>query len=106
MLTVIESPLFSKLWSDYWTETEYDAFISYIASNPEAGDVIPGSGGCRKVRWTRSGTGKRGGVRVIYVTQLLGGSLALLVIYGKSAVDNIPTKILRDIAKEFEHAHG
>jgi len=41
-------------------------FVNYIACNPEAGDVIPESGGVRKVRWSRSGAGKRGGARVIY----------------------------------------
>jgi hypothetical protein len=43
MLTVIESPLFTKLWSDYWTEEERGEFAAYLANNPDAGDVIPGS---------------------------------------------------------------
>jgi len=105
MLTIIESPLFTKLWPDYWNEEEYDDFITYIATNPEAGAVIPGSGGCRKVRWMRPGTGKRGGVRVIYATHFSGGNLVLLLIYGKSSVENIPAKVLREIAKEFEDAN-
>ena len=66
MLTIIESPLFTKLWPDYWSEEERGEFAAFIASNPEAGDVIPGSGGCRKIRWSRAGADKRGGVRVIY----------------------------------------
>jgi hypothetical protein len=49
-----------------WHEDERNAFVDYIARNPEAGDIIPDSGGVRKVRWSRAGTGKRGGVRVIY----------------------------------------
>jgi len=106
MLTVIESPLFTKHWPDYWNEPEHDAFVTYIATNPDAGDVIPGTGGCRKVRWMRPGAGKRGGVRVIYVTNFGNGNVALLLIYGKSAVENIPAKILREIAKEFENARG
>jgi hypothetical protein len=60
MLTVIESPLFTKLWPDYWSEDERGEFAAYVANNPEAGDVIPGSGGCRKIRWRRTGSGKRG----------------------------------------------
>jgi hypothetical protein len=43
MLTVIESPLFSKLWPDYWSEEERGEFAGFIANNPEAGDVVPGS---------------------------------------------------------------
>ncbi|MDP1696348.1 MAG: hypothetical protein Q8L45_00950 [Xanthomonadaceae bacterium] len=50
MFTVIETPLFAKLWGDYWTEDERTEFAAFLATNPEAGDVIPQSGGCRKVR--------------------------------------------------------
>ena len=104
MLTIIESPLFSKLWPDYWTEAERGEFAAFIAGNPEAGDVIPGSGGCRKIRWSRPGLGKRGGVRVIYTTRLASGAIVLLVIYAKSAAENIPAHILREIAEEMSHA--
>jgi hypothetical protein len=55
MFTIIETPAFSKLWPDYWDEDELGEFVSWLAINPEAGDVIPGSGGCRKVRWARPG---------------------------------------------------
>ena len=77
MLTVIESPLFSKLWPDYWSEEERGEFVAFIANTPEASDVVPGSGGCRKIRWSRNGAGKRGGVRVIYTTRLSTGALVL-----------------------------
>ena len=66
MLTVIETPLFSKLWPAYWTEDERGAFAAFMAEHPDEGDVVPGSGGVRKVRWSRAGTGKLGGVRVIH----------------------------------------
>jgi len=71
-----------------------------LAANPEAGDVIPQSGGCRKMRWSRAGMGKQGGVRVIYFNRLAQGSIVLLVIYAKSAQDNISADILRRIVKE------
>jgi len=104
MLTIIESPLFTKLWPDYWTEDERGAFMTFLASNPEAGAVIPGTGGCRKVRWGIEGRGKSGSVRVIYTAQLASGALVALLIYGKGATDNIPAHILRKIAKEMNHA--
>ena len=66
MRTVSETPVFIRYAAEVWSEAERLEFISYIAANPEAGAVIRGSGGCRKVRWSRSGTGKRGGARVIY----------------------------------------
>lgn len=76
----------------------------FLASNPAAGKVIPGSGGCRKSRWMRQGGGKRGGVRVIYTARLARESLVLLVIYAKSARDNIPAHLLRAISEEMGDA--
>lgn len=105
LLTVIESPLFARDWADYWTEEEHADFIAYLAGDPECGDVVPGSGGCRKVRWGRGGFGKRAGVRIIFTTQLANGAIVALLIYGKGAVDNIPAHVLRQIAEEFGHAH-
>jgi len=104
VLTIIESPLFTKLWPDYWTEEERAEFSSFLASDPDVGDVVPGSGGCRKIRWARTGSGKRGGVRVIFTSQLKSGAIVLLVIYSKSAKDNIPAHIIKQIAEEMGHA--
>ena len=104
MLTVIETPLFSKLVSDYWTEDERADFASYIAVNPDGGDVVSGTGGVRKVRWRRPGAGKRGGVRVIYFDRRANGEVWLLLIYAKSDNENIPAHILRDIREEIENA--
>ena len=103
MFTVIESPLFSRLWPDYWTEAERGDFVAYLAANPEAGELIVGSGGCRKVRWSLPGVGKSGGVRVIYTARLKNGTLVLLTIYGKSARETIPAHILRKLAEELGH---
>ena len=101
---MIETPLFSRQVDDYWTEGDRCAFISWLSANPEAGDVIPGTGGIRKVRWFRPGSGKRGGVRVIYFNQLANGEIWLLLIYAKSARDNIPAHTLRAIREEIENA--
>jgi hypothetical protein len=103
MLTVIESPLFTKLWPDYWSADEHAEFAAHLARDPDAGDLIPGSGGCRKIRWARPGMGKRGGVRVIYTARLKSGSLVLLTIYSKNTQDNIPSHVLRKIAEELDH---
>ena len=101
MLTIIESPLFTKLWTDYWSEEERAEFCIYLANKPNAGDLILGSGGCRKIRWSSGSFGKRGGVRVIYSTHLRNGAIVLLVIYGKNTTENIPAHILKKIAEEF-----
>ena len=103
MYTIIETPTFAADARDLWSEDERGAFCAWIAGNPEAGAVIPGSGGCRKVRWARSGTGKRGGVRVIYFTRLANGEIWLLVMYAKSVRGSIPAHILKSIREELEN---
>ena len=102
MFTVIETPTFSRLCLDYWTEDERGAFAAWIAANPESGDVVPGSGGCRKVRWSRAGTGKRGGVRVIHYNQLPDGKIHLLLIYAKGVRDNVPAHLLFKIKEALD----
>ena len=106
MFTVVETPTFVRLSEDCWTEADRSGFITFIASNPDAGDVVPGSGGLRKVRWGRAGQGKRGGVRVIYYNRLANGEIWLLLIYGKSVKDNIPSHVLRQVKEEIENGQG
>ena len=81
-------------------------FRVWLAANPLAGDVIPGAGGLRKVRWSRAGMGKRGGTRVIYFNHLATGEIALLMVYTKAKFDNVPTDFLMLLKKEFEHAQS
>lgn len=64
MRTVIETPTFQKQAEKIWSEDERLNFIDWIASNPLAGDVIPGADGARKVRWSIAGKGKRGGLEL------------------------------------------
>lgn len=97
MLTIAETEVFKSDADKIWTADERIEFCTFIAANPEAGDVIPRSGGCRKVRWSRAGTGKRGGVRVIYYNRLDDGVIWLLVIYAKAERGNIPAHILRQV---------
>jgi hypothetical protein len=97
MLTVIETLLFSKLWPAYWTEGERGAFAAFMAAHPDEGDVVPGSGGVRKVRWSRAGTGKSGGVRVIYFVRNELGELVLLFMYAKSKLDTLKASTLKEM---------
>lgn len=102
MFTVVETDLFRKQWPNYWTEDERGEFAAYIADAPGAGDVVPGSGGIRKVRWRRAGTGKSGGVRVIYFVRTAEGEIVLLLIYSKSRTDNITGATLKEIRRALE----
>jgi len=94
VFTVIETPTFTRLWPDYWSKDERGEFVAWLVANPEAGDVVKGSGGFRKVRWSRAGTGKRGGVRVIHYNRLASGVIYLLLIYAKGTQDSILGKTL------------
>ena len=102
MLTVVESPIFQKLWPRYWDEDERAEFASFIALNSEAGSVIRGSGGVRKVRWAREGTGKSGGVRIVYLTRSEAGEVYLLTMYAKSESENISLSTLKEIRRALE----
>jgi|GEM_PF-3123762 len=79
--TVRETVLFQGLVTALLTERERTELIDALAVNPLVGDVIPGAGGLRKVRWRRDGMGKSGGVRVIYFNRLASGEVVLLWIY-------------------------
>ena len=102
MLTVIETPEFISWASKIWSDAERIEFIDWISENPEAGDVIPGSGGLRKVRWVRAGMGKRGGARVIYFIRTARGEVVLVLVYAKAKFDNISTSVLRAIKEKLD----
>ena len=75
-----------------------------IAKNPKQGDVIPGTNGVRKLRWSRAGMGKRGGVRVIYFVQDALGRIWLLTVYAKSSQENIAVSTLNRLKEVAENA--
>lgn len=81
-----------------WTEGERVGFIDFVARNPEAGDLIPETGGVRKIRWRRQGSGKRGGVRVIYFYHSANAPLFLLMIYAKAAREDVSPDAMRALA--------
>lgn len=99
---VVETPLFQRQWPLYWTEEERGVFAAYIAAHPAAGDVVPESGGIRKVRWSCSGSGKSGGVRAIYFTRTSEGEVVLLTLYAKAKADNITGAKLKEIRRALE----
>jgi hypothetical protein len=99
MHTVTETDIFIRYAEAVWSDAERTAFIVWIAANPLAGDVIPGSGGCRKIRWSRPGMGKRGGVRVIYFN-MPDGRIWLLIVYAKAKFDNLPADFLARLKSE------
>lgn len=106
VLTIYETPTFVAEAARIWSDEERLEFFAWIATEPEAGAVIKGSGGCRKVRWSLPGSGKSGGARVIYFTHLAAGELCMLLVYPKSEKDTIPGHILKEVRKEIEDARA
>ena len=89
LLTVVEMTPFIHAVQEVWSESERIAFISYIAENYEAGALIQGAAGLRKIRWTRPGIGKRGGVRVIYYYYDQGAPVFLITAFAKNEKENL-----------------
>lgn len=100
MFQFIESRLFERLIYEYLDDENYGSMQTWLSQSPESGDLVPRSGGCRKLRWQIAGRGKRGGVRVIYYVKLRDGRIWLLTIYGKGATDNIPGHLLKALKEE------
>lgn len=82
----VEAPLFTQLLSQYLSDEEYRALQGVLARDPEAGDVMPGTGGFRKLRWSdrRRGKGKRGGLRIIYYYLMSDRQIWFIMLYGKN----------------------
>ena len=75
----------------------------HLQEKPDAGDIVRGSGGVRKVRWAPEGKGKSGGVRVIYYWKKSGYEIWMLTVYSKSERASIPGHLLKKIAEAIEH---
>jgi mRNA-degrading endonuclease RelE of RelBE toxin-antitoxin system len=95
--TIVETKIFQKYAADIWDDSEREEFIAWLAANPEAGDVIQGTKGLRKVRWSKKGAGKSGGTRIIYFNRLNQGLIWLLIIYTKTKFDTLPTEFLNKL---------
>lgn len=89
LITVVETPLFVRLAGGIWGDDERLEFITFIAANTTIGDVIPETGGVRKIRWSPPGTGKRGGARVVYFYHDDERPLYLLLAYLKGRKEDL-----------------
>ena len=102
MISFVETKLFTRLVQEYLSDDEYSKLQQVLLSDPEAGAVIPGSGGVRKLRWGVAGRGKRGGIRVIYFLRTRQGQIWMLTLYAKNVAENISAKILKQIKEEID----
>lgn len=108
MLEFLETPVFTRQITGLLSDFEYAALQGALVVNPEAGDLIPGTGGLRKIRWHESqrGKGKRGGVRVIYYTYRPEGVIYMLLAYSKGEKEDLSAsekRVLKQfVEEEFE----
>ena len=102
MLEFVETPLFTRLVERYLSDDGYVELQNYLAEHPEAGDVVRGSGGVRKLRWAMQGQGKRGGMRVIYYLKLTENRIWMLTLYAKNVRETIPTHALKQIKEAID----
>jgi hypothetical protein len=98
-MTVVETVRFLKDAGGLIPEPERARLVEFIGSNPESGDLIPETGGVRKLRWALPGGGKRGGARVIYFFYNEALPVFLLAMYGKNKKANLSKAERNAIAK-------
>jgi hypothetical protein len=99
----IETSFFTKLLPDYLSDDEYRGLQSYLLQKPDAGNIVKGSAGVRKVRWASSGKSKSGGVRVIYYWKKAEHEIWMLTMYSKSERTTIAGHVLKQIAEAIDN---
>jgi len=102
----IESKLFEKLREKYLEDESYRQLQNFLLEQPLSGDVIQGTGGLRKLRWAANGSGKRGGIRTIYLYITEKSHIHLLTLYAKNEVSDLTAqekKILKGIVEELKN---
>jgi hypothetical protein len=95
----IENKAFERLREKYLDDEEYRALQDVIQQNPRAGAVIPGTSGLQKLRWGLEGSGKRGGLRVIYYVITSDARCLMLYLYPKSVQEDLAPEELRVLTK-------
>jgi len=99
MQTIVELPEFARRSEKLLSPTERLSVINYLAAHPAAGDIMQGTGGIRKLRWSAHGKGKSGGVRIIYYVHNETIPLFLLTLFGKGEKSNLSKSERNDLAK-------
>ena len=99
-LTFIETPVFTEVINKLLTDAEYRRLQAFLLQSPSAGDVIPGTAGCRKLRWRISGraAGKRGGLRLIYFYRAASAQVFMLLAYDHRRIDDLTPQQKRQLA--------
>lgn len=102
LLSFVELAPFVRAREAYgMDDAELAELQAALIAEPESGDVIPRSDGCRKLRWRATGRGKRGGYRVIYFLRNTQGLIVLVLLYAKNVRDSVEPELLRKLKERF-----
>lgn len=96
----VETPVFTRRVQQYLDDESYAEMQALLAARPDAGRLIRGTGGMRKLRWAGSGRGKRGGLRVIYYWWVGRDRISLLLVYPKSEQDDLTAAQVRQLKNQ------
>jgi len=97
--TVVETPLYLRHAETLFSNEERERIVAMVSSDPECGDLIQGAGGFRKVRVGRSGMGKRGGARVVYILRGDSFPIFLVAAYAKNEKENLTKAERNELAR-------
>ena len=100
-----ETPVFTRLIAELMTDDEYCDLQKHLIKHPDSGVLIPGGGGVRKIRWSGSGRGKRGGTRVIYYWAVPDW-MYMLLAFKKNETENLPAHQLKHVRRIAEEWHN
>ena len=101
-MIIIETSIFTRQVRSLLDDDDYRRLQTILVMRPDAGDLIPGGGGLRKIRWGAQGRGKRGGVRVIYYWAVSRDRILMLLMYAKNVQDNLTPEQLKVLRKMIE----
>jgi len=105
-ITVLQLPKFKAEATELIGTDGIDALAVYLIDRPDAGDVIPGSGGVRKLRWAAKGKGKRGGARIIYLYVVVAARIYLMQCYAKNVKTDLTADEKRQLRQVAAHLKG
>jgi mRNA-degrading endonuclease RelE of RelBE toxin-antitoxin system len=96
----VETPIFTRRVQEYMDDEGYADMQAFLSERPDAGNLIRGTGGMRKLRWAGSGRGKRGGLRVIYYWWVAKDRISLLLVYPKSEQDDLTAAQMKQLSSQ------
>ena len=105
-ITVLQLPKFKAEATELIGTDGIEALAVYLIGRPDAGDVIPGSGGVRKLRWAAKGKGKRGGARIIYLYVVVAGHVYLIRCYARNVKADLSADEKKELRQIAAHLKG